>query len=196
MGVENWHARIEQRQLSVFIVDDLGFEARDSRPLTELCQLPHPAHMLRNLTESMRDASPQTSAVSNGILDPKNTRSAMSRSTTWRPFEEKATNQAPERAHKVQKVARTAPNTFLNNSRALPNKTRVLRQIEPESSPERSGKSLSHNFFVVPFLSLTKSIVKILPSVWVLSLERIKRSMADRVGKSWPCFCLKIPDFA
>ena len=35
---------------------------------------------------------------------------------------------------------------------SLPNKTRVLRQIAPESSPERSTKSLSHSFFVVPCL--------------------------------------------
>ena len=39
-----------------------------------------------------------------------------------------------------QEIARTAPKNFLNNSRALPNKTRVLRQIAPESSPERSAK--------------------------------------------------------
>ena len=55
-----------------------------------------------------------------------------------------------------QKFARTAPKNFLNNLRALPviiHKTRVLRQIAPESSPERSAKSLSHSFFVVPFLS-------------------------------------------
>ena len=32
----------------------------------------------------------------------------------------------------------------------------VLRQIATESSPERSAKSLSHSFFVVPFLSPTK----------------------------------------
>ena len=38
-------------------------------------------------------------------------------------------------------------------SGSLPSKTRVLRQIAPESSPERSAKSLSHSFFVVPFLS-------------------------------------------
>ena len=35
-----------------------------------------------------------------------------------------------------QKTDRTAPKNCLNNSRALPNKTRVLRQIAPESSPE------------------------------------------------------------
>ena len=48
---------------------------------------------------------------------------------------------------------------FLNDSRgyqSLPSKTRVLRQIAPESSLERSAKSLSHSFFVVPFLSLKK----------------------------------------
>ena len=43
---------------------------------------------------------------------------------------------------------------FLGKKNAFsPNKTRVLRQIAPESSPERSAKSLSHNFFVVRFLS-------------------------------------------
>ena len=34
----------------------------------------------------------------------------------------------------------------------MPSKTRVLKQIAPESSPERSAKSLSCSFFVVPFL--------------------------------------------
>ena len=34
-----------------------------------------------------------------------------------------------------------------------PVKQGVLRQIVPESSAERSAKSLSHSFFVVPFLS-------------------------------------------
>ena len=33
---------------------------------------------------------------------------------------------------------------------SLPSKTGVLRQIAPGSSPERSAKSLSHSFFVVP----------------------------------------------
>ena len=42
---------------------------------------------------------------------------------------------------------------FLNISRALPNKTRVLRQIAPESSPESAAKSLSQEFFGVPPLS-------------------------------------------
>ena len=35
----------------------------------------------------------------------------------------------------------------------LPSKTRVWRQIAPESSPERSATSLSHSFFVVPCVS-------------------------------------------
>ena len=34
-----------------------------------------------------------------------------------------------------------------------PVKQGFLRRIPPESSPERSAKSLSHSFFVVPFLS-------------------------------------------
>ena len=54
------------------------------------------------------------------------------------------------------KIARTAPKNFLNNSRALPNKTGFLRQIAAESSPESSAKSLSHEFFRVLFLSLIK----------------------------------------
>ena len=53
-----------------------------------------------------------------------------------------------------QRIARAAPKNFLNNSRALPNKTRVLRQIAPESSPESSAKFLSQKFSGVPFLSL------------------------------------------
>ena len=44
-----------------------------------------------------------------------------------------------------QKIARTAPKNFLNNSRALPNKTRVLRTFV--------AKLLK--FFGVPFLSLS-----------------------------------------
>ena len=56
-----------------------------------------------------------------------------------------------------QKIARTAPKNFLNNSRGLlviTHKIRVLRQIAPESSPESSAKSLSQKFFGVLFLSL------------------------------------------
>ena len=62
--------------------------------------------------------------------------------------------QGQRRAPKSQRTARTAPKNFLNNSRALPNKTRALRQIAPESSPESSAKSLSQKFFGVPLLSL------------------------------------------
>ena len=54
-----------------------------------------------------------------------------------------------------QRIARTAPKNFLNNSRgyrSLPNKASILRQIAPESSPESSAKSLSQKFFGVPFL--------------------------------------------
>ena len=43
---------------------------------------------------------------------------------------------------------------FLNNLRSLANKIRGLRQITPESSPERSANSLSHKFFGAPSLSL------------------------------------------
>ena len=39
---------------------------------------------------------------------------------------------------------------------SLPSKTRVLRKIAPQSSPERSAKSLSRSFVVVTFLSPKK----------------------------------------
>ena len=53
----------------------------------------------------------------------------------------------------------TKPRNRANNTKAFseqfegkpPSKTRVLRQIVPESSPESSAKSSSHNFFMVPF---------------------------------------------
>ena len=60
----------------------------------------------------------------------------------------------PHKEPQSQKIARTAPKNFLNDSRALPNKNKGLRQIAPESSPESSAKSLSHKFLGVPFLSL------------------------------------------
>ena len=62
-------------------------------------------------------------------------------------------DQGPKKNPKAQKNARTVPKNSLKNSGALPNKTRVLRQITPESSPESSAKSLSQKFFGVPFLS-------------------------------------------
>ena len=41
--------------------------------------------------------------------------------------------------------------TIRGGYRSLPSRTRVLRQIAPESSPERSAKSLSHSFFCGAF---------------------------------------------
>ena len=66
------------------------------------------------------------------------------------PMQQSGAKKEPQ----SQKIERTAPKNFLNNSRAPPHKTRVLRQISPESSPESSAKSLSQKFFGVPFLSL------------------------------------------
>ena len=40
---------------------------------------------------------------------------------------------------------------FEGATRSLPSKTRGLRQITPESSPEQLANSLSQNFFVIPF---------------------------------------------
>ena len=73
--------------------------------------------------------------------------------------------QGPKRASKAQKShEQTAPKNCLINSRVLPKKTRVLRQIAPESSPESSAKSLSHTFFV-PFLSLSGASTTLHPHV-------------------------------
>ena len=64
--------------------------------------------------------------------------------------------QEPKRTQKP--IHRTNSNKefsgqFEGTTGSLPIKTRVLRLIAPESSPERSAKSLSHSFFEVPFLS-------------------------------------------
>ena len=84
-----------------------------------------------------------------------------------------------------QKIARTAPKNFLNNLRwgyrSLPSKTMVLRQIAPESSPERSAKSLSHSFFVVPFSVPIRgmSALKTLQKPWILRDNRRVKSTPD-----------------
>ena len=59
-----------------------------------------------------------------------------------------------------QKIARTAPKNFLNKSRALPNKTRVLRQIAPEV---KFGK-ISLNYFHLWHFSPPN----LNPSLWYL----------------------------
>ena len=62
-------------------------------------------------------------------------------------------SQERKKNPKAQK-RRTNYKEFLNNSMAAPNRTRVLRKIAQESSPESSAKSLSHKcFLAVPFLS-------------------------------------------
>ena len=48
----------------------------------------------------------------------------------------------------------------------IPSKTRVLRQIAPESSPERLARSLSHSFFVVPSLSPNDRCLHALFPLW------------------------------
>ena len=64
--------------------------------------------------------------------------------------------QEPQRTHEAKKSHEQHQRIFWTirrGYRSLPSKTRVSRQITPESSPERSPKSLSHGFFVAPFLS-------------------------------------------
>ena len=57
----------------------------------------------------------------------------------WRVLHENSTKEFPEQ--------------FEGAIGSIPSKTRVSRQIAPESSPERSAKTLAHSFFVGPFLS-------------------------------------------
>ena len=52
--------KFEQWKVAVFVLDDLGFGGPGiPDPLTELCRPKNAAHMLRNPTKNMRDASPQ-----------------------------------------------------------------------------------------------------------------------------------------
>ena len=63
-------------------------------------------------------------------------------------------SQEPKRTRKAKKSHEQHQIIFWTTlTGTLPNKTRVSRQIAPECSLERSAKSLSHSFFVVPFLS-------------------------------------------
>ena len=70
---------------------------------------------------------------------------------------------APKRTHKAKKLHEQHQRTFWTirgGYRSFSSKTWVLRQIAPESSPERLAKSLSHSFFVVPFLSPRKVLTQ------------------------------------
>ena len=69
--------------------------------------------------------------------------------------------QEPKQEPQTQEIARKVPKTFLNYSRTLHNKTRVLRQIAPTISPESLAKSLSRKFFGVPLLSLIMGLMRI-----------------------------------
>ena len=79
-----------------------------------------------------------------------------------------------------QKLARTAPQYFLNSTSAAPRKTRVLKQIAPESSLDSSTKSLPHKLFVVPFSSLS---MRVGSDVCVVSIAWHKIAVAPA---SWP----------
>ena len=63
--------------------------------------------------------------------------------------------QGPKKNPKAKNHTNSTKEKFLDNSRALHGKTKVLRQIAPESSLESSAKSWSHKLFGVPFVSLT-----------------------------------------
>ena len=74
-------------------------------------------------------------------------------STPW--FVRFQTIKGQKKEPQTQRIARRAPKNFLKNSefnsRALPSKTRVLRQIAPEYSLKSSANSLSQKFSGVPF---------------------------------------------
>ena len=75
-------------------------------------------------------------------------------------FPSSALNQEPKKNPKAKQLHEQRQRIFWTirgGYRSLPIKTRVLRQIKPESSPESSAKSLSQRFFGVPFLSLTEA---------------------------------------
>ena len=63
-------------------------------------------------------------------------------------FQKKRTPKARETHEQYQRISEQFEGTTRK-------KTRVLRQITPESSSESSEKSLSQKFFGVPFLSLS-----------------------------------------
>ena len=77
---------------------------------------------------------------------------------------------------------------------SLPTKTRILRQIAPESSPEPSAKSLSRSFSAAPFLSpisfqcfsfsvslpSRRVILVLVPSSFVQMVNAVRKSLPNR----------------
>ena len=80
---------------------------------------------------------------------------------------------------------------FEGGYRSLPGKTRVLRQIAPESSPERSAKSLSHSFFVVP--SLSPKNVRRTDGTFRRTSGTCPRDQRDTSAEWWQSKCAGVP---
>ena len=86
-------------------------------------------------------------------------------------------NQEPKRTHKPKNRTNSTKEfseQFEGAIGSIPSQTRVLRQIAPESSPERSAKSLSHSFFVVPCLPLTINMLQSEPVELKRGFHKIK----------------------
>ena len=79
----------------------------------------------------------------------------------WGLFQEPKRNPKAKKSHEQRQRSFW---TIRGGYRSLPIKTRVFRQITPESSPESSAKSLSQKFFGVHFLSLTFFVLKFVRS--------------------------------
>ena len=93
-----------------------------------------------------------------------------------------------------QKIAQTAPKNILNNSWALPNKTRGFRQIAPESSPESSAISLSHKLFGVPFLSTDSSSCEVAASSLPQCLHSQRSSNSNSAVEILFAACTRVSD--
>ena len=110
----------------------------------------------------------------------------------------KVNPQPPKKEPKSQRIARTTPKNVLNNSRALPSKARVLRQIAPGSSARSSAKSLLHKFswgwgtFCCPSVLQGKDLSELrqkkevlaVPVLLSILVHAVQGSLAPRGAKS------------
>ena len=83
------------------------------------------------------------------------------------------TTSRPKRNPKAKKSHEQYQRIFWTIRGHYPNKTRVLRQIAAETSPESSAKSLSHKFFGLPFLSPITVISVVICTLFSTDLEAI-----------------------
>ena len=103
------------------------------------------------------------------------------------PFSRAKKNPKAKESHDQHQITFS---TIQGGYRSLPKKTRVLRQIAPESSPESSAKSLSHKFFGVPFLSPTfvRNFWRVCSQFW-LSVRNSVWGPFNRKSRGNPSLC-------